>query len=258
MDGAARRGVPGILHHDSGGTATRSLMASTRLRRGHCWERALRRALPAPLAVVAVAAAAAPAFGHAVVQPSASRPAEQQIYTLTVPSERSSDVVSVALQVPADVESLIVREAPGWNVRLEREGDRIAVVRWSGNRIPPNQYDSFQFIARNPVRQGTLVWKVIQRYTDATDRWIGPPDSESPAARTNITESATPVDAINTEEGTPAAEQAGGSSEGAPAAQTGGGGDGDSDTLPVVLAIVALVAGLAALALVLTGRRQRS
>ena len=40
------------------------------------------------------------AFGHAVVQPSASRPAEQQVYTLTVPSERSSDVVSVSLQVP--------------------------------------------------------------------------------------------------------------------------------------------------------------
>ena len=73
----------------------------------------------------------------------------------------------------------------------------------AGNRIPPDQYDSFQFIARNPVREGELEWKVIQRYTDATDRWIGPPDSENPAARTTISETATPVDAINTEEGTP-------------------------------------------------------
>jgi len=204
-----------------------------------------------------VATGAAPAFGHAVVQPSASRPAEQQVYTLTVPSERSSDVVSVSLQVPADVESLIVREAPGWNVRLQKEGDRVAVVRWSGNRIPPSQYDSFQFIARNPVKEGALEWKVIQEYTDATDRWIGPPDSENPAARTTITESATPVDAINTESGAPTGE-AGDSGAAPAAAASSGGKDEDSDTLPLVLSIAALVAGLAALGLTLAGRRRRT
>ena len=231
-------------------------MGSIRLPLGHGWERALRRALPAPLVVIALGVCATSALGHAVVQPSASRPAEQQVYTLTVPSERSSDVVSVSLQVPAEVESLIVRKAPGWTVRLQREGDRVAVVRWSGNRIPPRQYDSFQFIARNPVREGTLEWKVIQQYTDATDRWIGPPDSESPAARTTITESATPVDAINTESGTPTADAGGGAST--PAAQTSGGGDEDSDALPLILAIVALLSGLAALGLTLAGRRRRN
>jgi uncharacterized protein YcnI len=220
--------------------------------------RALRRALPAACAVVALAVTAGPAFGHAVVQPSASRPAEQQVYTLTVPSERSSEVVSVSMQVPPEVESLLVRNTPGWDVRLQREGDRVAVVRWSGNRIPPNQYDSFQFIARNPVREGVLEWKVIQRYTDATDRWIGPPDSESPAARTQITETATPVDAINTEEGTPAASEQASGSASAPAAQSGDSQDEDSDTLPVVLSIAGLAAGLTALALVLLGRRRRS
>ena len=229
----------------------------TRLTPGHGRGRALRRALPGPLVAIAVATAAAPAFGHAVVQPSASRPAEQQVYTLTVPSERSSDVVSVSLQVPADVESLIVREAPGWSVRLQKQGDRVAVVRWSGNRIPPSQYDSFQFIARNPVKEGTLDWKVIQEYTDATDRWIGPPDSENPAGRTTITESATPVDAINTESGAPTGE-AGGSSAAPAAAADSGGKDTDSDTLPLVLSIAALVAGLAALGLTLADRRRRT
>jgi uncharacterized protein YcnI len=197
----------------------------------------------------------ADAYGHAVMQPSASRPAEQQVYTLTVPSERSADVVSVSLQVPSEVESLLVREAPGWSVRLQKEGDRVAVVRWSGNRIPPNQYDSFQFIARNPVREGDLEWKVIQRYTNATDRWIGPPDSETPAARTRITESATPVDAINTESGGAPAETAANAATGAAAAQ-GGEEDEDGDVLPLVLAIAALAAGLGALALMLTRRRR--
>ena len=214
------------------------------------------RALPAHVVAGLMCAFAPSAHGHAVVQPSASRPAEQQVYKLTVPSERSSDVVAVSMQVPADVESVIVRKAPGWKVRLEKKDDRTAVVHWSGNRIPPSQYDSFQFIARNPVREGTLEWKVIQRYTDATDRWIGPPDSESPAARTNITESATPVDAINTESGAPTAE-AGGPNASTPAAQSGG-GDEDSDALPLILSIAALVAGLAALGLTLAGRRRRT
>jgi uncharacterized protein YcnI len=226
----------------------------------HRRERARKRALPVVVAAGLMGVYAQSAYGHAVVQPSASRPAEQQVYTLTVPSERSSDVISVSLQVPAEVESLIVREAPGWNVRLQKDGDRVAVVRWSGNRIPPSQYDSFQFIARNPVTEGTLDWKVIQQYTNATDRWIGPPDSENPAARTTITESATPVDAINTESGAPtaAAGATGAGGDTAAAAGTAAKSDEDSDALPLVLGGVALVAALAALGVALTGRRRRT
>jgi uncharacterized protein YcnI len=213
----------------------------------------LERALPAALAALALCAFAPAAYGHAVVQPTASRPAEQQIYTLTVPNERDSDVVSVALQVPPDIDSVLVEEKPGWDVRVEREGDRVAVVRWSGGQIAGDQYDAFRFIARNPVRAGELEWKVIQRYTDATDRWIGPPDSEQPAARTQLSESATPVDAINTEEAGAASQEAADE----PTASTGdGGGDGDSNTVPIVIGVVALVAALAALGVALASRRR--
>jgi uncharacterized protein YcnI len=215
-------------------------------------ERALRRALPAILVATGCWIWPSAAHGHAVLQPSASRPAEQQVYTLTVPSERDSDVVSVALQVPPDVDSLLVEDKPGWDARLQRDGDRIAVVRWSGGRIEPDHYDAFRFIARNPVRAGELEWKVIQRYTDATDRWIGPADSEQPAPRTSITEQADPQDVINTESGTVETQQGGAE---APAADSGG-GDGDSDKVPIVLGAVALVAALIALALALSARRR--
>ena len=187
-----------------------------------------------------------------MIQPTTSRPAEQQVYTLTVPSERDSDVVSVALQVPPDIDSLLVEDKPGWNARLQREGDRIAVVRWSGGRIAPDHYDTFRFIARNPVRAGELEWKVIQNYTDATDRWIGPADSEQPAPRTEITEQANPQDVINTESGTVETQPGGAAT---PAADSGG-GDGDSNTVPIVLGAVALGAALVALGLALSARRR--
>jgi uncharacterized protein YcnI len=215
-------------------------------------ERALRRALPAILVATACWTWAPAAHGHAVIQPTTSRPAEQQVYTLTIPSERDSAVVSVALQVPPDIDSLLVEDKPGWNAQLQREGDRITVVRWSGGRIAPDHYDTFRFIARNPVRAGELEWKVIQRYTDATDRWIGPADSEQPAPRTNITEQASPQDVINTESGTVESQPGGAET---PAADTGG-GDGDSNTVPIVLGAVALVAALAALGIALAGRRR--
>ena len=215
-------------------------------------ERVLRRALPAVLVATACWTWPQPAHGHAVIQPTTSRPAEQQVYSLTVPSERDSDVVSVALQVPPDIDSLLVEDKPGWNARLQREGDRIAVVRWSGGRIAPDHYDTFRFIARNPVRAGELEWKVIQSYTDATDRWIGPADSEQPAPRTSITEQANPQDVINTESGTVETQQGGAET---PAADTGG-GDGDSNTVPIVIAAIALLAALAALGISLAGRRR--
>jgi uncharacterized protein YcnI len=215
-------------------------------------KRALRRALPGVLVVFLWASAPA-AHGHAVVQPAESRPAEQQIYTLTVPNERDSDVVSVSLQVPRDVDSLLVEEKPGWDVRLEREGDRVSVVRWSGGRIGGDQYDTFRFIARNPVQAGELEWKVVQTYPDATDRWIGPADSEQPAPRTTISEQATPQDVINTEEGGAATQEG---SAGTAASGGDSGGDGDSNTVPIVIGVVALVAALAALGVALASRRR--
>jgi uncharacterized protein YcnI len=215
-------------------------------------ERALRRALPAILVATACWIWVPAAHGHAVIQPTTSRPAEQQVYTLTVPNERDSEVVSVALQVPPDIDSLLVEDKPGWNARLQRDGDRITVVRWSGGRTTADQYDTFRFIARNPVRAGELEWKVIQRYTDATDRWIGPADSEQPAPRTSITEQADPQDVINTESGTVETQQGGAET---PAADTGG-GDGDGNTVPIVLGAVALLAALAALGIALAARRR--
>jgi uncharacterized protein YcnI len=230
------------------------LGASKTFRACGSWKRALSGTL---LAIAVSFAATSSAHGHAVVQPAASRPAEQQIYTLTVASERDTDVVSVSLQVPPEVESILVRETPGWDVSLQREGDRIAVVRWSGNRIRPDRYQSFTFIGRNPVRETELEWKILQRYTDATDRWIGPPDSENPASRTRITETAIPEDVIDTSQGTTKPAQAA-AGAGGQAANEDPAADGGNDTLPLVLSILALVAGLGALTLSLLDRRRRA
>jgi uncharacterized protein YcnI len=212
-------------------------------------------------AVALWAPAVAP--GHALVKPSASRPADSQLYTLTVPNERDVPTVEVALKVPANVENVVVENAPGWTTRIVRAGGRIDVIRFTGGSIAPDFFASFRLIARNPVEEGELVWAVTQRYAGGeVVGWTGPPDSDTPAPRTRITESAPATDVLDvaggstgdaeTEAGAPAETTVTATtSEPSAAAESEDGGD----TLPVVLSVVALLVALAALAAALRTRR---
>jgi uncharacterized protein YcnI len=156
--------------------------------------------LVACLACVAIAAPLASA--HSIVLPSASRPADFQQYTVTVPTERDVPTVEIDLKIPEGIGFLIVEEAPGWKTQVIRRNDRIDEIRWTGSEIPPDYYASFRFIARNPVAEGEITWRIVQRYKGGEAvRWIGGPDSDEPAARTTITESAVPVDVVDTVSG---------------------------------------------------------
>ena len=116
----------------------------------------------------------------------------------------------VAVQVPEGIDFALVDDTPGWRVKLERSGGRIAVVRWSGGTIEPDFYESLQFIARNPVQEGTITWKVIQDYEDGTKvRWIGAAGSDTPASSTRISESAEPTDVVTVHGETAAASNTG-------------------------------------------------
>jgi uncharacterized protein YcnI len=157
----------------------------------------MRRAAVA--AGVAVLATAAPASAHVTLQPAASRPAELQRYTVYVPTERKAATTGVRVRVPAGVDFALVEPVPGWTATVVRQGDRIAELRWSGGRVAPDQYAELHFIARNPVRAGTVTWPALQTYADGkVARWIGSPDSDEPAPRVGVSESAPVVDAVST------------------------------------------------------------
>jgi uncharacterized protein YcnI len=206
---------------------------------------------------VACLAVAAPlASAHSIVLPSASRPAEFQQYTVTVPTERDVPTVEIDLKIPEGIGFLIVEEAPGWKTQVIRRNDRIDEIRWSGSEIPPDYYASFRFIARNPVAQGEIAWKIVQRYKGGEAvRWIGGPDSDEPAARTTITESAVPVDVIDTVSGRATPTTATGAGDTAEPAGSG------RDGLTLAIAAGAAGAGVLALAFALLawrGTRRRA
>jgi uncharacterized protein YcnI len=214
-----------------------------------------RQGLRVGAAALALAAAlpAASASAHVTLQPPASRPADLQRYRVIVPNERESQATTgVDLKLPAGITFALVEAAAGWHAKVVKRGSAIAELRWSGGRVPPGGYAELHFIARNPVRTGTIAWKALQRYSDGSVvRWIGSPSSDTPAPTTRLSESATPVDVVSTHgEAEPAAT--GGGSAAAPAAATSSDGR-DGLTLAIALAAAALAA--AALGLQLLRRR---
>jgi uncharacterized protein YcnI len=206
------------------------------------------RRLAAVLGAAVVAVTAVPAAGaHAIVLPGASRPADFQQYTLTVPTERDVPTVGVDLKIPGGIGFLLVQHSDGWKVDVVRRNDRIDEIRWTGGSIAPDFFEHFRFLARNPVEEGEIEWKVVQRYADGeVVRWIGGPASQTPASRTTISEGATPVDVVDVVSGKQAAL-------GASTAQSSSEG---RDGLTLALAAIGAIAGLLALGAAVLGRRR--
>ena len=200
-----------------------------------------RRRLGLAVVVAALAAAVVVPFAgaHAVVLPAASRPADFQQYTLTVPTERDdASTVEIDLKVPEGIGFLLAQNVPGWESKVIRRNDRIDEIRWTGGEIAPDHYATFRMIARNPVQEGVLVWRVLQKYDDGdVVRWIGPPDSDEPAARTTISEQAVPVDTLDVSSGKTASPTAAASSD----ETDGGGRDGLTLTIAIVAAVLAAI-----------------
>lgn len=208
-------------------------------------------------ALVALAVPAA-AGAHVVVLPGSSRPAELQRYTVVVPTERNVPTKEVAVKVPAGIDFVLVGQTAGWKAKLEKRGGKPDVVRFTGGSIPADSFADFQLIARNPVREGTLAWKVNQVYADGQSvLWAGAASSDTPGARTRITERAVPTDVVDVESGS--APAAAGAATAAPAssasaAKTAPGSDGRAN-LALGLGIGALVLALLGLGATFRARR---
>lgn len=211
------------------------------------------------IAAVAGLMPASAAHGHAVVQPSAARPADPQVYRVTVPNEMESPTTEVRLRMPAGIDFILVESPPpGWKGEVVREG-KTAEIRWTGGEILPEQYATFRFLVRNPVEEGEITWPIVQRYADGSvQRWIGPPDSDEPASRTAISEQATPQDivAVNGER-LAAAEEAPSSAVAEPAPAARAEAEPKRDALTVTLAAGAFVLAALAFAQSLTRKRAR-
>jgi uncharacterized protein YcnI len=201
------------------------------------------------LAAALAVALTAPAQAHVQISPTEAAPGDPVQFELLVPGESEAHTTEVALQVPKDVLPFSFEDQPGWKRTLEKADDgSIATVRWRG-RLASDGFVRFAFLASTPEQEGDLVWKAVQRYDDGEEAaWIGPPDSDNPAAVTKVS-------AVAARQNAGGEGAAAGGAEPAAQRPTADADDGDgSGALGIVLGVAGLVLGAVALAVALRRR----
>jgi len=180
--------------------------------------------LAAPLGGFFALVVAASASAHSHLSPPVVLAGEEQVITLSVPTEEEgATTTKVELTPPAGFRIGGFTPTPGWTRNVVQTGQGedtlITKVTWDGGKVPAGESATFQFLGSADASQ-SYAFEVRQTYSDGkVADWSGPEDSDEPAPTIQVDSSL--------------------------------GGDGGSSTLAVIALIVGglgLVAGIAALA----------
>jgi uncharacterized protein YcnI len=213
------------------------------------------------VAAVAASALAAPAAAeaHVTLQPDTAAAGAFTVENVRVPNERdNASTVKVDVQLPHGFVAASYEPKSGWSVKvtkaklakpiqtddgpIDEEVRRITFTGHGSNgRIGPGQFMDFPLSVQIPGKAGDkLTFKAIQTYSNGEIvRWIGAPDSDTPAPIVTVTKAqgAAPASAA-----TPTSTARAGSSSDNDGASKGLG------VTALILGALGLVAGLAAFA----------
>jgi uncharacterized protein len=205
----------------------------------------MQRMLAAAVLAVALAAPAA-AEAHVTVQPDTATAGAFTVESIRVPNERDdASTVKVDVQLPPGFIEALYQPKPGWTVTVAKQklakpvqtddgpvSEEVRRITFTGHgsqgRIAPGQFTDFPLSVQIPGKPGDkLTFKALQTYSDGqVVRWIGAAGSDTPAPVVSVVS--------------------------APAASTSDSGGGASKGLGIaalVIAVLGLVAGVAALTL---------
>jgi uncharacterized protein len=162
-----------------------------------------------PLAAVAAFALLTPAAAqaHVSLHPNEVPTGSFATLEIRVPNEmEGANTVKLAVQVPPGFLDISTEYMPGWSSKVltsklakpvqTDDGEVTEQVReivWTGDgkqgKIPPDQFLNFPISTEIPGKAGQeLTFKVLQYYDNGeVIRWIGSPDSETPAPQIDVT-----------------------------------------------------------------------
>jgi uncharacterized protein YcnI len=126
------------------------------------------------------------AFGHARVSPPVVVKGSDQVFTLTVPTEKEGlTTKEVELRVPEGFLVFSLAPSPGWKQTAVTEGvgeeAHLTSVTWAGGATPFGEVALFQFVGSAESR-AAYRFTVRQTYSDdSVVDWSGSPTSDAPA-----------------------------------------------------------------------------
>lgn len=186
----------------------------------------------------AILTLATAAQAHVNVYPKETTTGAYEKYTVRVPVEKDVNTTKVRLEFPENVKVSTVMPVSGWDYAFEKDSEgRNKGITWTATAggIKAHEFMEFSFVGANPKEAGSLVWKAYQTYTDGeTVEWTGEKDSKTPASVTTVN-----TGASEDEHGEAKTVPAPAAAEASAAASNGG-----SNTLPTVLAGVALLVAI--------------
>jgi hypothetical protein len=181
-----------------------------------------RLAAAGVLAAVALALVAAPAGAHEEINPKTFTVGTPTFFTLSAANEEKVDLVKVVVTAPADAPfGETTREPTDWTADVAENG---ATITFSGGAVKPGRFESFGFETDGAKQAGALDYKVTLTFGDGKSEDVTVPVTAQVAGSTTASKS----------------DDSSGKA-----------------TVALVLAVIALVAGLAALGLALARRTSR-
>ena len=147
----------------------------------------MKRMLTVLAATILVVAVAIPALAHVVVSPGAAPADSFATLTFQVPHGcEDSPTVSLAVQIPAGVVSVVPQPKPGWEIIIE-EGtlpelveyfgetltEGVLSVTWTGGPLEDGFMDLFGMSVKLPPGEGeTLYFPAVQTCEEGDTAWI--------------------------------------------------------------------------------------
>ncbi|MGR4862636.1 YcnI family protein [Caulobacter sp. LARHSG274] len=142
----------------------------------------LLAALLAPLSAIAPGAALA----HVVAAPGEAKAGSYAAVAFRVghACAAGDTTLKLRVEIPDAVASARPQPKPGWAVDIEKTGDRVTAVTWTG-RLPDDQFDDFALLMKLPPlaakdRAEVLVFPVVQTCAQGESQWSEIPDPERP------------------------------------------------------------------------------
>jgi len=190
------------------------------------------------------------ASAHVTVVPKTSTTGAWETYTVKVPVEKDVPTTKVTIKAPAGVEIESYQPVPGWKYTDEKDANGIVksfTFEATGEGILPGQFQQFTFVGKNPENATKAAWDAFQYYKDGSVvEWTKDEGADTPHSITDIVAGTATEDDHHDDQAAKTKET---NKEDAKTADVKTTDTNKSDSLPLILSVVAVILSLVALVL---------